>query len=91
MSPVIVMPGGADRLQRLRSVRRQRRDQPRYHRVGRDRPREVRLLPQYRDVGQAVPAQRGRCGQVRDDLARVVHRPRRPPPGKALGQVPALR
>ncbi len=27
-------------------------------------------------------------GQVRDDLARVVHRPRRPPPGKALRQAP---
>ena len=30
-----------------------------------------------------------RGGQVRDDLARVVHRPRRPPPGKTLRQAPA--
>ena len=75
-------PGGPDRLQRPRQVRRQGGDQPGHHRVGRDRPRQLRLLPQHRDVGQAVPAQRHRGGQVRDDLARVVDRPRRPPPGQ---------
>ena len=64
-------------------------DQPGHHRVRRDRPGQVRLLAQHRDVGQAVPAQRDRRGQVRDDLARVVHRPRRPPPGQALRQAPA--
>ena len=52
-------------------------------------PASSRLLPQHRDVGQAVPAQRDRGGQVRDDLARVVDRPRRPPPGQALRQAPA--
>ena len=64
-------------------------DQPGHHRVRRDRPGQVRLLPQHRDVGQAVPAQRDGGGQVRDDLARVVDRPRRPPPGQALRQAPA--
>ena len=37
---------------------------------------------QHRDIGQAVPAQRQRHRQVGDDLPRVVHRPRRPPPGQ---------
>jgi hypothetical protein len=51
--------------------------------VGRDRPGQFRLLPQHRDIGQAVAAKRDGGGQVRDDLARVVERPRRPPPGQA--------
>ena len=82
-------PRGPDRLQRPRQVRGQRADQPGHHRVRRDRPGQLRLLPQHRDVGQAVPAQRDRGGQVRDDLPRVVDRPRRPPPGQARRQAPA--
>ena len=82
-------PGRPDRLQRPRQVPGQLADQPGHHRVRRDRPRQLRLLPQHRDVGQAVTAQRHRRGQVRDDLARVVDRPRRPPPGQALRQAPA--
>ena len=82
-------PGGPDRLQRPRQVPGQLADQPGHHRVGRDRPGQLRLLPQHRDIGQAVPAQRDRGGQVRDDLARVMDRPRRPPPGQALRQAPA--
>ena len=35
------------------------------------------------------PPSATRGGQVRDDLARVVDRPRRPPPGQALRQAPA--
>ena len=35
------------------------------------------------------PPSATRDGQVRDDLPRVVHRPRRPPPGQALRQAPA--
>ena len=81
--------GGPDGLQRPRQVGGQRADQPGHHRVGRDRPGQLRLLPQHRDVGQAVPAQGDRGGQVRNDLARVVDRPRRPPPGKARRQAPA--
>ena len=54
-------------------------DQPGYHRIGRHRPSQIRLPAQHRDIGQAVPAQRQRGGQVRHDLARVMHRPRRPP------------
>jgi Phage integrase family len=53
--------------------------------------REFRLLPQHRDVGQAAPAQRERGSQVRDDLARVVDRPRRPREGEQLGETPTLR
>jgi translation initiation factor IF-2 len=37
----------------------------------------------------AVPAGCDSGGQVRDDLARVVDRPRRPPPGQVLRQAPA--
>ena len=78
-----------DRLQPTREVRRQRGDQPGHDRVGRDRARQGRLLPQHRDIGQAVPAQRHRRGQVRDDLARIVDRLRRPPPAQAPRQFPA--
>ena len=84
-------PRAPDRLQRPRPVRRQVPDQPGHHRVRRDRPRQLRLLPQHRDIGQAVPAQRDRCGQVRDDLPRVVHRPRRPPLGQAICDRPRPR
>ena len=62
-----------------RLVRCQRLDQPGYHRVRCHRPGQGGLPAQYRDIGQAVPAQRQRRGQVRDDLARIVHRPRCPP------------
>jgi len=82
-------PGRPDGPQRLRQVPGQLADQPGHHRVGRDRPRKLRLLPQHRDVGQAVPAQGDRGSEVRDDLPRVVDRPRRPPPGKPLRQSPA--
>ena len=82
-------PGGADRFQRPRQVPGQQADQPGHHRVGRDRPGQLRLLPQHGDISQAVPAQRDGDGQVRDDLPRVVHRPGRPPPGKYLRQAPA--
>jgi hypothetical protein len=81
-------PGGPDRLQRPRQVRRECADQPGHHRIGRHRPGQLRLLPQHRDIGQAVPAQRHRRGQVRDDLPWIVDRPRRPPPGQALRQAP---
>jgi hypothetical protein len=37
-----------------------------------------RLLPQHCDIGQAVAAQRHRRRQVRNDLPRIVDRPRRP-------------
>ena len=80
-------PRGPARLQRPGAVRREGADQPGHQRVGRDRPGEPRLLPQHRDVSQAVPAQRGRR-EVRDGLPRVVDRPRRPPPGKVARQAP---
>jgi len=76
-------PGSPDRLQRLRQVPGQLADQPGHHRIRRHRPGQLRLLPQHRDVGQAVPAERDCGGQVGDDLARVVDRPGRPPPGQA--------
>ena len=82
-------PRGPDRLQRPRQVCRQRADQPGHHRIRRHRPGQARLLPQHRDIGQAVPAQRHRRRQVRDDLPRVMDRPRRPPPGQPLRQAPA--
>ena len=69
--------------QRPRRVRGQRADQPGDHRVRGHRPGQLRLGPQHRDIGQAVPAQRQRHGQVGQDFPRVVHRPRRPPPGQA--------
>ena len=52
-------------------------------------PGQLRLLPQHRDVGQAVTAQRDRGRQVRDDLPRIMHRPRRPPPAQRRGQATA--
>ncbi len=52
-------------------------------------PREVRLLPQHRDVRQAVPARDDRGGQDRNDLARVAQRPRAPSPLHRLRQAPA--
>jgi hypothetical protein len=83
-------PRRPDRRQRPRPARRQGLDQPGHHRVRRDRPGQIRLLAQHRDIGQAVPAQRQRRGQVGHDLAGVVHRPRRPPRlqggGQALAQ-----
>ena len=66
-----------------------RLDQPGHHRVRHDRPGQIRLLAQHRDIGQAVPAQRHRRGQVRHDLARVMHRPRSPPRLQGGGQAPA--
>ena len=81
-------PRGPDRPQRPRAVRREHADQPGHHRVRRHGSRELRLLTQHRDVRQAVTAQRDRRGQVRDDLPRVVHRPRRPPPGQPLRRAP---
>jgi len=77
-----------DRFQCPRQVRGQHADQPGEHWVRRHRSRELGLLPQHGDVGQAVTAERDRGGQVRNDLARVVHRPRRPPLGQALRQAP---
>ena len=82
-------PRGPDRRQRPRPARRQRLDQPGHHRVRCHRPGQGGLLAQHRDIGQAVPAQRQRRGQVRHDLARVVHRPRRPPRLQGGGQAPA--
>jgi len=40
----------------------------------------VRRIGQAKPVGQAVTAERQRRSQVRDDLAQVMHRARRPPP-----------
>jgi hypothetical protein len=82
-------PGAPDRFQRPGQVRGQLADQPGHHRVGRDRARELRLLSQHRDIRQAVAAQRDRRGQVGHDLARVVDRPWRPPPGQPARQAPA--
>ena len=56
--------------------------------VRRHRPGQIRLAAQHRDIGQAVPAQRHRRRQVRDDLAGVVHRPRTPPRLQRRGQPP---
>ena len=79
-------PGPADRPQRPRALRGQRADQAGDHRIRRHRPRQLRLGAQHRDISQAVPTQ-GEChGQVGQDLPRVVHRPRRPPPGQGAGQ-----
>jgi hypothetical protein len=44
------------------------------------RPEQLRLRPQQRHVGQAVPAQYQGHRQVGDDLPRGVHRPGGPPP-----------
>ena len=56
---------------------------PEATRAGHHQPEQARLGGEHRDIGQAVPAQRQRRRQIRDDLPRVVHRPRRPPPGPA--------
>ena len=63
-------------------------DQPGDHRVRGHRPGQVRLRAQHRDIGQAVTAQRHRHRQVRDDLPRIVHRPRRPPPRSPADKPP---
>jgi hypothetical protein len=60
-------PRGPDRLQRLRPVRRQGADQPGYHRIRRDRPGQIRLLPaapRYRP-GSPRPAPARRPGPPR--------------------------
>lgn len=80
--------GGPDRLQCPLLVCGQGRAQPGDHRVRGHRPGELGLVTQRGDVGQAIPAQGERGGQVRDDLARAMDRPRRPPPGQALRQAP---
>jgi hypothetical protein len=78
-----------DRRQSPRRVPGQLADQAGDHRVRRHRPEQLRLAPQHGHIGQAVPAQRQRDRQVRDDLAGVVHRPRRPPPDQPRRQLPA--
>jgi hypothetical protein len=70
-------PRRPDRRQRPRPARCQGADQPGHHRIRGDRPGQIRLPAQHRDIGQSIPAQRQRCGQVRDDLVRVMHRPPR--------------
>jgi hypothetical protein len=73
-------PGFADRPQRPRPLRRQRADQAGDDRVGGHRPAQLRLGAQHRDISQAATAQGQRHGKVGNDLPRVVHRTRRPPP-----------
>ncbi len=78
----LCQPSGPDGKGQAKGQARNARGEQR-HQVGRDRPGQLRLLPQHRDIGQAVPAQGDRGGQVRDDLARVVDRPRCTPPVQA--------
>ena len=84
------LPGGgprrADRLQRRGASAASRADQPGDHRVGGHQAEQFRLRAQHRDISQAVPAQRQRHRQIRDDLPRVVHRPGGPPPCKRRRQ-----
>lgn len=47
--------------------------------VGSEATGHVRLGPQHADIREAVPAQRDREGNIQQDLARIVHRPRLPP------------
>jgi hypothetical protein len=75
-------PRCADGLQRPPRVGGQAGDQLGDHRVRGDRPEQLRLRPQHRHVGQAVPAQRQGHRQVGDDPPRAVHRPGRPPPSQ---------
>lgn len=74
--------GGADHPQRPGRIGGQHGNQPGDHRVGRDRAEQLRLGAQRGHVRQAVPAQGEHHRQVPDDLPRVMHRPRRPPPGQ---------
>jgi len=78
--------GLADRPQRPRRIGGQRADQPGDHRIRSHRSAQARHGPQHRDISQAVPAQPQRHGQVGNDLPRVMHRPRRPPPGQTGAQ-----
>ena len=73
-------PRAADRLQRCRRVSRQAGDQPGHHRIGGHRAEQLWLRTQHRGIGQAIPAQRQRHRQISDDLPRIVHRTRCPPP-----------
>jgi hypothetical protein len=72
-------PRGTDRGQSLRPACGELVDEPGDGRVGGHRPEHGRLGPQHADIDQAVPAQRDRQGHVRQDLPRIVYRPRPPP------------
>jgi hypothetical protein len=64
-------------------------DQSGDHRVGGDRPGQLRLVAQRRDIGEAVTAEGDRRSQVGDDLPWVMHCPRCTPPFQSFGQAPA--
>jgi hypothetical protein len=67
----------------------QRADQPGHHHARGHRSAQLRPGAQHRDIGEAIPAQRQRHHQVGEDLARVMHCPRRPPPAQTRRQATA--
>jgi hypothetical protein len=69
-------PGGGDRRQRGRRILSQPIDQPRHRRIRRHRPEHLRRGAQLADVGQTVPTDRQRDGQVQQYLARSMPRQR---------------
>ena len=81
-------PGAVDRRQGSGCVRSEGVDRARDGRVGGNRPVDTGLGPEHGDVGQAVPAQRERDGQVQQHLGRVVHRSRRPPRFECAAEPP---
>ena len=54
-------------------------DQAGHRRIGGDRAEHLRMRPQLGDVGQAVPADGQRHGQIQQHLARVMAGGRPPP------------
>jgi len=73
-------PGLRDGIQRRGRIGGQPADQPGDHRVRGHRAEQHRLSAQHARIGHAVAAKRHRDRQVSHNLARIVHRPGRPPP-----------
>ncbi|MBB4981172.1 hypothetical protein GGE06_002080, partial [Streptomyces sp. SFB5A] len=76
----------ADGRERAGTGRGEGVDQSGDGRVGRDRPEHSGLGPQHRHVRQAVAAERDGQGEVEQDLAGIVHRPRLAPRGQGRRQ-----
>jgi hypothetical protein len=77
---------GGDRFDRATRIGAEFRQQPGDHRVGGDRPIDAGLRADQGEVREAVPAQRDRDGQVRDDLAWAVAGQGLAPRLEGLGQ-----
>lgn len=66
----------------------QQADQAGHGGIGGHLPEHLRLRPQHRDIRGTVASGGDRDRQIQHDLARIMHRPRRPPQTQPIRQAP---